>query len=138
MNFLGRKIVLAVLALGATAALAVATAGVATAATARNGVCEVGEFCLFYLTDLQGSVSDFGGSIPDYGATQPGCYEFKGAGPGQGYCVKNEARSAWNRRPFAGHVFYNSNYGGAYDTIGGHSSANLTVTFDNNASHSVA
>ncbi|MGN6415479.1 peptidase inhibitor family I36 protein, partial [Flexivirga sp.] len=49
----------------------------AHAATARNGVCESGEFCLYYNSNEAGSVSDFNTSISDYGATQPGCYEFK-------------------------------------------------------------
>lgn len=34
----------------------------------RNGVCDEGEVCLYYGSDLQGSVSDFRGSPKDYGA----------------------------------------------------------------------
>src|SRR5690349_11317790 len=88
-------------------------AGVANAATDRNGSCESGEFCLYYNSDNAGSVSDFGGSIADYGDSQPSCYEFKSAGNGQGVCVKNNAASVWNRTTKAVTVFYNSNYGGA-------------------------
>ena len=43
-----------------------------------------------------GSISDFTASLDDYGATQPTCYEFKGAGAGKGVCVKNNAASVWN------------------------------------------
>jgi hypothetical protein len=42
-------------AIATTATLAVPLAGAATAATARNGVCEVGEFCLYYYEGLGGS-----------------------------------------------------------------------------------
>ena len=53
-------------------------------AAARDGVCDSGEFCYYYNSDEAGSISDFTGSIGDYGATQPSCYEFKGAGNGKG------------------------------------------------------
>ncbi|MDQ3577771.1 MAG: peptidase inhibitor family I36 protein [Actinomycetota bacterium] len=48
----------------------------ATAATPRDGHCEVGKFCLYYGSSLGGSVSDFNGSISNYGDSQPTCYEF--------------------------------------------------------------
>ncbi len=50
----------------------------------RNGVCESGEFCYYYNSNNAGSVSDFRTSVSDYGPSQPECYEFKGAGNGQG------------------------------------------------------
>ena len=53
-------------------AAAVAGAAPAQAATARNGVCESGEFCLYYNSDTSGSVSDFAGSVSDYGSST-GC-----------------------------------------------------------------
>jgi hypothetical protein len=84
-------------AIGATATLAVSLAGTANAATPPNGICEVGEFCLYYQTGLVGSLSDFNTTIPNHGDTQPTCYEFKTPGR-QGLCVKNNARSVWNRR----------------------------------------
>ncbi|MEU5692818.1 peptidase inhibitor family I36 protein [Actinosynnema sp. NPDC020468] len=137
MTTLGRKIAHAAVALGATAALALATTTTASAATARNGVCETGEFCLYYLSGLEGSVSDFTTSVPDYGTSQPGCYEFKGAGYGQGLCVKNNARSAWNRRAGAARVYYNSYYGGGDDVVNGYDYRDLAITYDENASHAV-
>lgn len=108
----------------------------ATAATTRNGVCESGEFCLYYNSDHAGSVSDFATSISDYGDTQPDCYEFKSAGNGQGLCVKNNAAAAWNRTGGSVTVFYNSGYGGASQTIGSGGKVNLVTGIKNeNASH---
>ncbi|MEU8280318.1 hypothetical protein AB0C08_39105, partial [Microbispora bryophytorum] len=47
-----------------------ATASPASAAT-RNGVCETGEFCYYFNSNNQGSLSDFTGSVGDYGTRQP-------------------------------------------------------------------
>ena len=108
----------------------------ASAATARNGVCELGEFCLYFLGGQQGSVSDFSSSVSNYGATQPGCYEFRGPGAGQGHCVKNNALSVRNRASRAVTVYYNSGYAGANQTFASGQSGNLNSPLnDNNASH---
>lgn len=108
----------------------------ASAAVARNGVCESGEFCLYYSTNQGGSVSDFAGSVSDYGTSQPTCYEFKSAGAGQGACVKNNAGSVWNRTGRSVRVYYNSGYGGTYQTIAAGGSPNLnSALYKNNASH---
>lgn len=116
--------------------LVVAPATDAAAATAHNGVCESGEFCLYYLTDRSGSVSDFSGSIADYGATQPSCYEFRGVGAGQGLCVKNNAESVWNRSSHAVRVYFHSSYGGASQLFAAGEIGDLNATlFINNASH---
>lgn len=135
MIFIGRKAAVAAAAVGASFALALAAASPATAATARNGVCEPGEFCLYYLSDFQGSVSDFAGSIYNYGDSQPSCYEFKSAGAGQGLCVKNDARSAWNRTSRTVRVYFNSGYAGSSDPFAAGAYGNLVNTYDNNASH---
>lgn len=105
-------------------------------AVARDGVCQSGEFCLYYNSDQLGSVSDFTGSVSDYGASQPECFDFKGAGAGQGLCVKNEAASVWNRTSGSVTVFYNSNYGGSSQSIASGIKANLISALKNqNASH---
>ncbi|MET0492820.1 MAG: peptidase inhibitor family I36 protein [Actinoplanes sp.] len=105
-------------------------------AAGRDGVCDSGEFCLYYNSDNEGSVSDFTGSIPDYGVSQPECYEFKGAGNGQGRCVKNDAASAWNRTSDPVTVFFNSNYGGTAQAIAAGAKVNLNDDLKNeNASH---
>jgi murein DD-endopeptidase MepM/ murein hydrolase activator NlpD len=123
--------VAAVVAVGAT----FATAPSAQAA-ARDGVCQSGEFCLYYNSDHLGSVSDFTTSIPDYGSSQPDCYDFKGAGAGQGQCVKNNAASVWNRTGGPVTVFYNSGYSGDSQTFAAGAKVNLNATLKNdNASH---
>ncbi|MFF0294550.1 CHAP domain-containing protein [Kitasatospora sp. NPDC004615] len=112
-----------------------ATSGTAFAAS-RDGVCDAGEFCYYYNSDNAGSISDFSGSLGDYGATQPSCYEFKGAGNGQGVCVKNNAASVWNRTGQTVRVYYNSNFGGASQDFAPGAKGNLNTTLkNNNASH---
>jgi Peptidase inhibitor family I36/Peptidase family M23 len=125
-------LVAAVLAGGLSAGLAAP----ASAATARDGSCEAGEFCLYYNSNHAGSVSDFTGSITDYGATLPTCYVFKGAGAGQGQCVKNNTASVWNRTSGTVTVFYNSGHTGASQAIAAGGKVNLNATLKNeNASH---
>ncbi|MFC6703952.1 peptidase inhibitor family I36 protein [Flexivirga alba] len=110
----------------------------AHAATARNGVCESGEFCLYYNSGEAGSVSDFSTSISDYGATQPSCYDFKGAGAGKGLCVKNHAASVWNRTSKTVYVYYNSGYAGTKQAIGAGVKVNLIAALkNNNAGHHI-
>ncbi|MFC0038489.1 peptidase inhibitor family I36 protein [Actinomadura rayongensis] len=125
----------AVFALGGTV---VALASPASAA-GRNGVCDSGEFCYYYNSDNKGSVSDFTGSVADYGASQPSCYDFKGAGAGKGVCVKNHAASVWNRSSKTVRVYYNSNYGGTYQDFKAGAKGNLKAGLKNqNASHQFA
>lgn len=111
----------------------VVTAPTAQAA-AQDGVCQAGEFCLYYNSYQQGSVSDFTGSISDYGTT----YVFKGPGAGQGSRVKNSAASVWNRTFGSVRVYYNSGYSGASQAIAPGAKANLNSTLKNqNASHRI-
>ena len=109
----------------------------AASAAERDGVCDPGEFCLYYNSSMQGSVSDFSGSIPNYGGSQPNCYEFIGPGNGRGKCVKNNAASYRNRtgRPVV--VYYNSYFGGPSDVALEGYVGNLGPTKNNNASHRV-
>jgi hypothetical protein len=111
-------------------------AATASAATARNGSCESGEFCLYFNSNQAGSVSDFDTSISDYGDDQPSCYEFKSAGNGQGLCVKNNAAAVWNRTSGPVTVYFNSGYAGPRQTIAAGAKANLNSDLKNeNASH---
>ncbi|WP_086837869.1 peptidase inhibitor family I36 protein [Amycolatopsis kentuckyensis] len=136
MGTAGKRLVQATLAAAGAIALIATAAPAANAATARNGVCEKGEFCLYYGYHFTGSVSDFNGSIPNYGSTQPGCYEFKGPGAGQGLCVKNNARSARNLTSnWVVKVFYNSNYGGSNHTYNPGGEGDLGSIATENASH---
>ncbi|WP_242907631.1 peptidase inhibitor family I36 protein [Actinomadura terrae] len=125
----------------ATAALALTGAAAATftstaSAAGRDGVCDDGEFCYYFNSDNQGSVSDFTGSVADYGTEQPSCYDFKGPGAGQGQCIKNAAASVWNRSSQTVRVHYNTGYGGAHQDFAPGAKANLNPTMKNqNASH---
>ncbi|GAB2483756.1 SpoIID/LytB domain-containing protein [Jatrophihabitans fulvus] len=128
-----------VMAVLTTLALLVAGAAVLAApaaAASRDGHCDSGEFCYFFNSDEQGSISDFVGSLDDYGATQPTCYEFKGAGNGKGLCVKNNAASVWNRTGKTVRVYFNSNFAGHSQDFAAGAKGNLDATLkNNNASH---
>ena len=130
------KSTLATIVLAAGTVLA--TAPMSGAATARNGVCEAGEFCYYYNSNHQGSVSDHKGSLGSYGTTTPSCYTFKGPGNGRGLCIKNRAASVWNRTGQTVAVHYNSSYAGTKQTIAAGGKVNLNATLkNNNASHRV-
>ncbi|MED7929116.1 peptidase inhibitor family I36 protein [Nonomuraea sp. LP-02] len=123
-----------------TAAMALGGAVLGTAAPAsaanRDGVCDTGEFCYYFNSNQQGSVSDFTGSIPDYSTTQPTCYDFKGTGAGKGTCIKNSAASVWNRSGKTVRVYFNTGYAGSYQDFAAGAKANLNATLKNqNASH---
>jgi hypothetical protein len=105
-------------------------------AASRDGRCGSGEFCYYYNSNEQGSVSDFKGSVDDYGTMQPTCYEFKGRGRGRGLCVKNHAASVWNRSGHTVRVYYNSNFAGAHQDFPPGARGNLRAVLKNdNASH---
>ncbi|MDI6097480.1 peptidase inhibitor family I36 protein [Actinoplanes sp. NEAU-A12] len=121
-------------------ALAVATSILGfsspASAAARDGDCDSGEFCYYYNSNQEGSVSDFAASENDYGASQPECFEFKGEGNGKGVCVKNNAASVWNRTDKTVRVYFNSNFGGASQDFAAGAKGNLNSTLkNNNASH---
>lgn len=104
-------------------------------AAARNGVCDVGEFCLYFNSNQGGSVSDFTGSDGFYGEG-PDCAKFLGPGTGRGACVKNNAASVWNRAGGPVTVFYKSGHAGSIQTFFMGEQANLNSRLNkNNASH---
>jgi len=105
-------------------------------AASRDGVCQAGEFCYYYNSGQAGSVSDFTGSISNYGTDKATCYVYKGPGNGKDRCIKNDAASVWNRSNQTVRVYYNSNYGGAYQDFAPGAKGNLNATLKNeNASH---
>jgi hypothetical protein len=117
---------------------ALATVAPAEAATARNGVCDSGEFCYYFNSNTAGSISDFKTSVSNLGDRQPSCYEFRGKGTGKGICVKNNAASVWNRTSKTVTVYYNSGYGGKSQPIAPGHRANLKSGLKNeNASHRI-
>ncbi|PSK64659.1 hypothetical protein B0E53_03385 [Micromonospora sp. MH33] len=135
MATLKRILAHSAMAVAGAAMLVAVSPTTASAATPRNGVCEGGEICFYYLDNLGGSLSDFTASVDNYGTTQPTCYDFKSAGSGQGQCIKNNARSAWNRSSRTVRVYYNSYYGGTYDDVAAGTWRNFNNVYDNNASH---
>lgn len=131
-----RAIVLAAL-VAVLAALSIGVTAPAQAAT-RNGVCESGEFCYYYNSNLAGSVSDHGTSLADCGATKPSCYTYRTSGKaGYGQCIKNNAASVWNRTSKTIRVYYNSGYTGKYVDVASGTKKNLygTALYNQNASH---
>jgi surface antigen len=131
----------AILNVAVGAALAIGAGGVTALpaqAAARDGACESGEFCYFYLINLGGAASDFTTSVGDYGINPSTCYVFKGSGLGSGMCIKNNAASAVNNASVPVTVYYNSNYDGHIlsQVIAPGASANLAGSLmNNNASH---
>jgi peptidoglycan hydrolase-like amidase len=124
------------LAVLVAALVGIAVAPGAAFAADRDGDCDSGEFCYYFNSNQAGSVSDFSDSQDDYGATQPSCYEFKGAGEGKGVCVKNNAASVWNRTGKTVRVFFNSNFAGSHQDFAAGAKGNLNATLkNNNASH---
>jgi len=124
--------------LAATGLTAAAVLSMATPALAeeRNGICEQGEFCYYYNSNNEGSISDFTRSVSDYGTSQPSCYDFKGVGNGRGECIKNNAASVWNRSSQTVRVHYNSGYSGSYQSVPPSYKGNLNSTlYNENASH---
>lgn len=128
---------LGALALTASGFGAIASSPAAEAA-GRNGACEPGEFCYNFNSDLKGSWSDFTKSVGDYGTSQPGCYEFKGAGAGKGKCIKNDAGGYWNRTGKTVTVFFNSGFGGKSVQLKPGTKGKLpAAVYNENASHRI-
>ncbi|MFD9508854.1 peptidase inhibitor family I36 protein [Streptomyces mirabilis] len=86
---------------------------------------------LFYNSNRSGSSTYFWGSnVSDLAS-----YTFLTSGTGKGLVVKNNAASALNDSPYPATVFYNSNYGGACDTLTAYAIADrLHNTYNNDAS----
>lgn len=134
------RVFIAVLALLFSVVATTLTASPAQAATARNGVCESGEFCFYYNSDHLGSISDHAATdLADYGSDPASCYTFRTSGRnGYGQCIKNNAASVWNLTGKAVRVHYNSNFGGTYQQIAAGGKVNLNASLKNqNASHDV-
>jgi murein DD-endopeptidase MepM/ murein hydrolase activator NlpD len=128
-------IAVATLLLGTSAAVAPSAQAMPypppPAPVGQNGVCETGEFCLYYNSNNAGSMVDLSGGRKNYGADPATCIKFITSGSGRGLCVKNNAASVWNREAAVVTVFYKSNWAGAIDSIGSGAKVNLSATLKN-------
>lgn len=133
-----RKTVKTLLTLCSVLAAALITGVTPAHAADRDGFCNDGEFCYYYNSNNTGSISDFlgSGAVANYGASQPSCYEFRGAGAGRRQCIKNNAASVWNRSKQSVRVYFNSYLAGNYQNFAPGARGNLNPTLkNNNASH---
>jgi len=123
-NSLRRAAVTSAVALAATGGL-VTLAGPASAAdkpgpnppssspakpdsrTGKNGVCESGELCLYYLQDKRGAFLDLFVSDPDFSNDV-----LRGGTPGNLANANNNTRSIRNRDSFYWRVYDGTNYTG--------------------------
>lgn len=120
------------IALSAAAATAfvIGVAAPALANTEHNGKCESHELCLYYNSNVSGSFHDFDNPVSNFAN-----YRFLSSGAGKGQGVKNNAASARNNASVCdAKVYYNSNYQGPSDTIKDGTWANLSNTYNENAS----
>jgi hypothetical protein len=91
-------------------------------ATGKNGVCESGELCLYYLQNFNPPVFDLFVSDPDFS---------NDVFPGTHISADNNTESAWNHDVFRWHVFTGANYSGAHGCIPPGASGNFNSTFRN-------
>lgn len=91
--------------------------------------CPVQEACLYYNSNLEGAHgNDRGQDLPSYGQMKFSI----GGGAGFNQLVKNNTASISTGNDVGGYrVYYNSNYAGVYQTIGGNSWANLNSQLKN-------
>ncbi|MER5970389.1 peptidase inhibitor family I36 protein [Streptomyces sp. NPDC002055] len=108
-------------ALAALGGLGIATAGTADAA-GKNGVVEVGELGLYYLTDYRSPIFDLYVSDADFS---------NDVFPGTSISANNNTESFWNRDSFTWYVCLNANYGGGCGYINAGQYANFSATFKN-------
>ncbi|MET8416471.1 peptidase inhibitor family I36 protein [Streptomyces sp. NPDC005134] len=111
--------------------LAVAGIGLAAAPAQAAEGCNTPEACLSYNSNLQGAIFVHQTSLADYAG-----YAFSissyGGSAGAGQFVKNNAASVENLNlNYRYRVYYNSNYSGAYQTVGTEAWANLNSTLKN-------
>ncbi|MEU5340020.1 MULTISPECIES: peptidase inhibitor family I36 protein [unclassified Streptomyces] len=116
-------------------AIALSIGSIAPAAAGDPDDCTEGSACLYYNSNLGGAfVDDTGDNIDNY---DPWKYSYRQSGTGGsngiGQYVKNNAASISSGNDTGGYrVYFNSNYAGVYQTIGGNSWANLNSQLKNN------
>lgn len=123
----------------ALAGSAIAAAGMVAPTSAhagiRDGACNPGEFCYYYCYHQTGAIADFTTGLKNYGSQQPWCYEFRGGRTGSGQCVKNNARSVWNRTNRVVLVYLQSGWSGRSIAVDPGRKVDLGSLTHDNASH---
>ncbi|MGW5125737.1 hypothetical protein ACWEQ7_17080 [Streptomyces sp. NPDC004069] len=121
------------LAIAGTLALAGIGTGLATAGTASaaGDFCSSGNACLHYNSDYKGAFYKQYAAISNY-ANYYFSASYAGSN-GAGLSVKNNTASVdnWDFN-YGIRLYYNSNYAGAYQSIGAGGQANLNSTLKNN------
>ena len=124
-----RKLAVASTLAAATLATTLGTVGLAQADAPHNGVCEYGEICFHWDSNLGGSFRDYVGQTPDFAGDT-----FVSSGAGQGQRVKNNSASAKNNWEIFARVYYNEWWSGPHDDVPAYSWRNLVNTWNDNAS----
>ncbi|CAL9426738.1 hypothetical protein [Streptomyces sp. enrichment culture] len=112
-------------AVAALCGLGMAGAGQAAAATHKNGVVEVGELGLYYLSNYGTPIFDLYVSDADFSNDYF---------PGTGIRADNNTESDWNRDTYTWWVCTGYNYGGSCGYIPPGAYGNLNSTYKNTVS----
>jgi hypothetical protein len=100
----------------------------APAATNQDGVCHTDELCLWFLTNFQGSLSDFAFTTPHLAG-----FRYLSAGTGKGAQVTNNSESVFNTDDtFAVSVCQNDNLVGPCGVLQPGQSGNFANGYANN------
>jgi hypothetical protein len=114
----------------AAGAVAGAIAGVGLVAApaqaaARDGSCQVGELCQYYLTNYTGAIFDLVLSDLNFAGD---------VFPTTGYSADNNTESYWNRDTYTWYVYTGANRTGYVGSVSPGASANYSSTFKNKVS----
>jgi hypothetical protein len=96
---------LAAMAATLTASLAFTATALPASASNKDGLCESGEFCLYWTYNFTGSMMDFNGDVNNYAS-----YTFQFPGGGQGQSLNDNAASAKNRGRYWHVLAYEHSY----------------------------
>lgn len=112
-------------AIAALGGIGMASAAPASAATPKNGVVEVGELGLYYLSNYGTPVLDLYVSDPDFSNDNF---------PGTTIPADNNTESVWNRDTYTWWVCTGYNYGGSCGFVSPGGYGNLNATYKNTVS----
>ncbi|MFE9769968.1 peptidase inhibitor family I36 protein [Streptomyces sp. NPDC005808] len=120
-----RQLAVTGVALAALGTAGIATAGSASAATGKNGVVEVGEFGLYYVTGSSGTVFDLFVSDTNFSGD---------VFPGTSISANDNTESYRNRDSLTWYVYTNAGAGGSEGWLDPGYVGNASTTFKNKIS----